>query len=527
MTFLKDKRGLTFSILSGIMIGTSYIPFPPWALFFAFCPLWTLFLKETNPKKIFFYGWVTQFVLAFIGFHWLPTPIIEFGNLPPIIGILGFALFCTLANLHIPFAGLAWFFLKKYSPRPLNPFQSVFALALLTALFEKLNPQLFPWYMGYAWYYGDFPAYQLADTIGVTGLSTLTFLINAWLLFIILNIRERRIFRKHVVYLVLFFSFINGTGLLKNHYWKDKADSFLDVLLVQPNIGNQEKQWQIYGAQFKDKIVQKHLEISAKALENKKADLMIWPETSMPEYMQEEYNGLPNVQKVFRFLRDHHIGLLTGAYLKNITTQKDSNALILYDKNAVGLGSFKKHILLAFGEYLPLSYYFPSLLNFFPTVADFERGRGPHVLDFHGIEIGPQICYEGLHPWFTKGLEKQGADIFVNVTNDSWFGHTFEPYQHLYMTTMRAVEFRRPMIRVTNTGISAVAMPTGKIIAFSPQKQEWAQIVRVPYLKNPPQTFYSRFLYLDHILVVFAVLLIFRLDLLTKTLIIKYRSHKP
>jgi apolipoprotein N-acyltransferase len=289
--------------------------------------------------------------------------------------------------------------------------------------------------------------------------------------------------------------------------------------MVQPNIGNQEKQWELYGPQFKTEIISKHFELTSQALAKEPADLIVWPETSMPEYMGTEFYSVPNVASTLNFIRQHHTGLFTGAYAKDMKTEQDSNAIYLFDENAKYLGIYKKHILLAFGEYMPFSKYFPILLKIFPTVADFERGSGPHILKFHNVKLGPQICYEGLHPWFSEGLAKQNADILVNITNDSWFGHTFESYQHLYMTLMRAVEFRRPMVRVTNTGISAAVNATGHLLAFSPQKTEWAHTVIIPYLSNAPRSFYSHFIYLDHLLVLLAILAIFRWDVLICTII--------
>ena len=107
------------------------------------------------------------------------------------------------------------------------------------------------------------------------------------------------------------------------------------------------------------------------------------------------------------------------------------------------------------------------------------------------IKYGPQICYEGLYPWFTVELAKKGAQIIGNVTNDSWFGEKFEPYQHLYMTLARAIEVRRPLIRATNTGITTGISAAGELFQRSPQNQEWEGSFEIPYMKNPPHTFFE------------------------------------
>jgi apolipoprotein N-acyltransferase len=512
MTFLRSKA-LRFSILSGLLVATSYIPFPPWALFFCLCPLWITLLRESNPKKIFFYSWLTPFIFTIIGFHWIPGTIVEFGHMPLLFGWIGLLAFAAFSNLHFPLAALVWYkFNQKLS---FSQGKSLFVLALLTAFFEKLNPQIFPWYFGYSWFYGDLPAYQLADTIGVTGLSSLTLILNAWILYIFLNVRNRPLFRKQVTYIVLFFSLINLIGLYKAHQW-EKTDSEIKALMVQPNIGNQDKQWEDFGPEFKIKTIQKHFDLTTPELVNK-PDVVIWPETSLPEFMEPRFYNVKTVKSVLDYVKLNKINLFTGAFTEDIKTRKQSNAIFVFDQTGTNTGIYQKHILLAFGEYLPFSDYFPFLLKLLPTIADFERGVGPHTLniqnpeDHLNVNLGPQICYEGLHPWFSKGLVDDGADIFVNITNDSWFGHTFESYQHLYMTLMRSIEFRRPMIRVTNTGISSVITANGKVLELSPQKQEWAKTVTLPYLKNAPKTIYARFIYFDYFAVILALIYLLRL----------------
>lgn len=80
----------------------------------------------------------------------------------------------------------------------------------------------------------------------------------------------------------------------------------------------------------------------------------------------------------------------------------------------------------------------------------------------------------------------------VNVTNDSWFGIPFEPYQHLYMTLARGIESRRPLIRSTNTGITTFVTAYGDVAPLSPWQTEWTRRQVVPYRNNPELTFFTR-----------------------------------
>jgi apolipoprotein N-acyltransferase len=101
-----------------------------------------------------------------------------------------------------------------------------------------------------------------------------------------------------------------------------------------------------------------------------------------------------------------------------------------------------------------------------------------------------------LFDWFTRGLADKGAQILVNITNDSWYGTWEQPYQHLYMTLARAVEVRRPLVRATNTGISAVALASGEILPLSPVHQAWQHAYEVPYRIDPERTVFTRWGYL-------------------------------
>jgi apolipoprotein N-acyltransferase len=134
---------------------------------------------------------------------------------------------------------------------------------------------------------------------------------------------------------------------------------------------------------------------------------------------------------------------------------------------------------------------FPWLADLSPAAEGFGQGQGPEVYHFLGTKLGTQICYEGLLREFSRGLSEKGANWFLNLTNDSWFGTTSEMKQHLYMTLGRAVEFRRPLVRTTNTGISASILASGEILILSPSAQSWAGMDEVRFLKNPPQSFYS------------------------------------
>jgi apolipoprotein N-acyltransferase len=175
-----------------------------------------------------------------------------------------------------------------------------------------------------------------------------------------------------------------------------------------------------------------------------------------------------------------------------------TNSLFLLDNQGeIVEPHYSKTILLAFGEYIPFADTFPVIKKFLPQIGQYARGPGPTVLfEWNGFKMGPQICYESLFPKFSRDLSNLGAQFIVNATNDSWYGTWQEPYQHMYMTLARGVEFRRPVLRATNTGISTVSLASGEVLEQSPMMQPWAGLYEVPYLKNPQATFYQEWFWL-------------------------------
>lgn len=494
----KTLKSYWLPILSGLLIGTSYIPFPPWALFFCLVPLWIYWQKENSLKKIFFAGWLTQFTLTLIGFHWIAHTTIEYGHMPWPIGIIVLILFSAHANLHIPLAGIIWFVLFKKDHKSSY---SIFGLALTTAAMELIFPQIFPWNMGYPWFWFKLPGYHFADIIGIHGLSALTICSSAGVLIAWQSLNKK----KHLTYIGIGLILFNVFGFL----WGNRLntpEANLKITLIQANIGNFEKFMAEKVTDFKTPIIQKYFELTRRALQKQgDTDLIIWPETAFPANMHESQRGEFYQSQLKTFVQSISKPLLTGSYT-DIPNGPYFNSLYYLDTNGNVTGHYDKSILLAFGEYFPLSDYFPFLKDFIEEISDFGRGAGPSVMLHNEVKLAPQVCYEGLYPYFSRTQSNLGAEIFINVTNDSWFGHTFESYQHLYMTLSRAVEFRRPFVRVTNTGISAIVTAQGKVLTQSSQQSEWFDTIMVPFEKNPEETFYARYgFWLTQLLVFLAL----------------------
>lgn len=482
-------------VLTGILVGTSYIPFPPWALYFCLVPLWLFWLGESSWKRIFLGGWVAQFILTLIGFHWVAHTAHEFGHFSWPAAVLTLLLYCSVGHLFLPLSGLVWVLLRDRGNLP--PWAQRGLLAAITALFWHYSPMLFPWHLGYPWLWARFPAYQLAEYTGFSGLSALTIFIN--LAFLVAWENRRTAKGASVLGAVLaFLVAINVLGWLVGRNLAS-PDATARVLVVQANIGNLEKEWAERGQKFREEILGKYIALTGKGWvpsASGRPDFALWPESAYPDTFLPDRMDSGNALVLRTFLRRAGIPLATGGRGIDEATGKQTNAFFLFRGNGNLAGPpYQKTMLLAFGEYLPGSTVVPGLKAWFPHTADFARGGGPVVMSFRGLALGPQICYEGLFPWFSRSLADQGAEVFVNVTNDSWFGTRAEPYQHLFMTLARGIEFRRPVVRATNTGISAVMRADGTIVGLSPLHREWFHTFDVPYRKDPHPTFYQEYGY--------------------------------
>jgi apolipoprotein N-acyltransferase len=153
---------------------------------------------------------------------------------------------------------------------------------------------------------------------------------------------------------------------------------------------------------------------------------------------------------------------------------------------------------------VPLRQLFPFINKLVAGVGDFTSGKGfsPVFMDHH--KLGVLICYEGIFPEISRSYKNAGADLLVNITNDAWFGRTSAPYQHLSMTTFRAVENRIYIVRAANTGISAVIDPTGKITNRTKIFERTSLRETVKYMND--KTFYM--LYGDIVVYICMVLIV-------------------
>ncbi|MEQ1529451.1 MAG: apolipoprotein N-acyltransferase, partial [Methylococcales bacterium] len=386
-------------LLSGVFIGTSYIPFPPWASLFCFVPLWLFWQQQTSLKTVILGGMVTAFIFTLIGFNWMTYLLHEFAHLDWPVAVIGMIVYALIAHLYVPIAGALWFLgRRKWQWR--EPYNSVL-MALIMILCEANSLTLFDWNFGYSWYGAGIPLYQWAEVVGFSGLSAFTLLVNL-ALFIAWQHRANKLGRNILTRVIVGFAIVNvGGWMLKNRV--PQPDATFTTLLVQASIENSEKLAAELGKGYAEEIFKCHVDLTDKALnehKDRKIDFAMWPETAFPALLGAEFKDDKFPAALAEFIQQRQLPLITGAYSVDQTSRLVTNSLfILNQAGAVLEPHYSKTILLAFGEYIPGEQWFPELRNWLPPTGHFARGAGPtELLQWNGYKMGAQICYESLFP---------------------------------------------------------------------------------------------------------------------------------
>ena len=257
------------------------------------------------------------------------------------------------------------------------------------------------------------------------------------------------------------------------------------MAVVQGNI-DQALKW---NATYQVASVEKYLALSERVLKEG-PDLVVWPETATPFYL---FHHPALTEMVTDFVARSGTVFLVGS--PSFSSQGNDfeyyNSAYLIDAAGHRAGRYDKVHLVPFGEYVPLQRYLPFVGKMVAQVGDFKSGPPGTTLVWGDRRLGVQICYEIIFPRLSRQMVAGGADILVNMTNDAWFGRTGAPYQHFAMTVLRAVENRRTVVRVANTGISAVIGPQGRVDHRTELFEDAAFTRSVPLMTV--KTFYTRF----------------------------------
>ncbi len=224
-------------------------------------------------------------------------------------------------------------------------------------------------------------------------------------------------------------------------------------------------------------------------LRDRGAHLVIWSEGSIPDV----FDDATYASDARRITHGLAVPLLFGTGVRTPSptgAPRPRNTAFLSDYDGKIAGRYDKHYLLPFGEFIPLGETFPSLYARSPNSSRMIPGESVAPLDLTGHPITVLVCYEDILPWYVNRAVSAGRpELLVNMTIDAWFGDTSEPWEHLALAKLRAVEHRRYLVRATNSGVSAIVDAAGRVTTHGGMFDEEALLGEVRMMA--PTTVYE------------------------------------
>jgi apolipoprotein N-acyltransferase len=212
-----------------------------------------------------------------------------------------------------------------------------------------------------------------------------------------------------------------------------------------------------------------------------KLDLLIWPESAFGWALPE---GVANVTDAVLGSQIHTPTLFGGLAARMYKGRRRFfNTAFMADAKGNITGSYDKTYLVPFSEYMPFADEYPILLQWSPQSGNFAPGAHVRPLRLGKFRLSVLICYEDIFPSFVRRLEREAKPhVLINITNDAWFGDTHAPWEHLALAKLRSVEHHRSLVRSTNSGVTAVIDPVGRVVAKSALFKRENLYVSVPML---------------------------------------------
>ncbi len=484
---------VALSAASGVALGLAFPKFDLNLLaWVAFIPL--LYAIDGQPlKSTLVYGWSSGLACYIVSLYWITITLHTFANLPVVIAVLPMLLLSVILAVYTGAAFWASAFCATRTRIPM-----VVALPVIWTGIEWLRsffPIGFPWsYVGYA-EYRNLELIQFAELTGVYGISALVVFFNAVLYAVLFGRHSRRVQTAALGTLTAMMIAAVIFGTIRVHQFEHApASGTLRVAMVQGDIpqsvkwspGFLETAFGIYAAQS---------EMAARY----GAELIVWPEAAAAFLFQpdDRYPAQLAVDANYRsrlldLARTTGKPILFGAPAVGI----EDGAPGFYNRAYLVSGQgrvesyYDKMQLVPFGEYIPVRALLGKFVHRIAAgFGDMIPGRVQTIFRVGDARLGVLICYESVFPDLTRRAVKRGAEVLVNITNDAWYGESSAPYQLLAMAAMRSVETKVPMVRVANTGISTVILPTGQITAATPLSIRTTEIEEVAY--RPERTIYT------------------------------------
>ncbi len=448
-------EGYGLALVGGVFYFLGWAGFGIWPLaLVCLVPLWAA-LEQGSTRRwghSLGLGWLYGTITYAGGYHWLIEFLEVFSGYGPAASLLFWFLFSAYLGFNFALYGIMYWALRRRG----WPTVTVAIPPLL--LIEWIYPSLFPTYLGNSVH--ELTTFvQILDLGGPLLVTTLVALVNLTLYEVWRWWRGRRAAPRRLFAwtgAVLVFAAIYGVLRVERIEDTMTEAPTLKVGVVQVNMGIFEKRSEALEGH------RRHLEQS-RELEDDDLDLIVWPESA---YIDALPRTVP--WNAARVRRDLETPLLFGGISIERTDgdMKMYNTVFMTDEEGMIRSSYDKTYLLMFGEFLPFGDTFPILYELSPNSSRFTSGSHVRPMTLDTWRISTPVCYEDVLAGFTRKMVREAdPHLLVNLTNDAWFGDTQEPWIHLVLAKYRAVEHRRFLVRATNSGISAVIDPIGRVVA--------------------------------------------------------------
>jgi apolipoprotein N-acyltransferase len=474
---------------------------PPWDLSYlvwvALVPWFCVLARQPSAWRAFAVGWWLHFVIGLAAAYWVATAAHEFLELswgPSVVVLLFFA--AMFAHPHVLFVAPLVRWGAREAERGVGSALLVcLCLAALYTGLDTLVPRLFDAGIGCALHDAR-RLRQLADLGGEPLLTFVVVLVNllVWRSWAALRTRKRVVIAA-VPHLLLIGAI--GAGALLYGESRSRAfasalaraDEVLQVGIVQGNVPNDVRlAWARGDERSAEKQLASYmLPTEELAGQTPTPAIIVWPEATFPGIFGKPQSTLQRgrANKFDRQVMRLQRPIVFGAYDFDTRDGHPTlyNALFAITPRYDAPGTpgtvqrYFKHRLLPFAETIPGLSKTEWLRKRLPSLGFFGAGPGPGRFevttpDGRSVVLGPFICSESLSIEHVAETARRGVDVLLNVGSDGWFGRFGEPQFHLAVAQLRSVETRRPQIRAANTGISALILPSGEIVARSPLAEE-------------------------------------------------------
>ncbi|HEY4051489.1 MAG TPA: apolipoprotein N-acyltransferase [Acidobacteriaceae bacterium] len=486
-------------------------PTPYWRTFFAwvsFAPLlWVLLLPENLDRRSApFRGALGAYVMGVLWYagncYWIYQTMLYYGGLPPLISVGILILYSLVLGLYFAAFGLGITLIAKTWK---SPFPPLLAAPFLWVGVELLSAHLtkVPWdLLGYS-QIDNFLLARLAPFAGVYGLSFVLMSGNALIAQALFRKAPSRVIPQFIGAFLLALLLQNGDRLVP-----PPAPVEATAVLVQQNLNvNQDNAWN--DLEYRTQVAE-FIRLSRRTCgpylagmpdldaypvapdcppAPRSPGLIAWPESPAPFHDKDARF----VEALRTVALDQHAPVVAGntAIDPHGTSVDLYNSALFVRPDGTVLGRYDKVHLVPWGEYIPFKKFFAFAKNLTQQAGDMTHGWRRLVFTASGHTFGVFICYEEIFGDEVRQFVRNGAQVLVNISDDGWYGDSSAPWQTLNMARMRAVENRRWLLRDTNTGLTTVIDPYGRVTASVQRHALTSLAARYGYRSD--LTFYTRY----------------------------------